>query len=162
MNRDLTRPRWQTTAALPLWILLALSAGLAGSRWLPGDWYLALEKPAWNPPSWVFAPVWTTLYVMMGVAAWLVWRRSGFAGARGALSLFFCQLGLNALWSYIFFGAHQMGWALVEMGGLWVAILGTILAFRRHSCAAARLLMPYLAWVSFAAVLNFTLWQLNR
>lgn len=156
-----TRPRWQTAVALPLWILLGLSAGLAGSRWLPGAWYAALEKPAFNPPSWIFAPVWTTLYVLMGVAAWLVWRRAGFATARGALVLFAAQLGLNALWSYVFFGAHRMGWALAEMGVLWAAILATILAFRRHSTLAAGLLVPYLAWVSFAAVLNLALWRLN-
>jgi benzodiazapine receptor len=153
--------RWRSVLALPGWIVLALSAGLAGSRWLPGAWYVALEKPAWNPPSWVFAPVWTTLYVMMGVAAWLVWRRTGFRGGGIALTLFGVQLVLNALWSWIFFGAHLMLAALLEMLVLWAAIAATMRAFARHSRAAALLLAPYLAWVSFAAVLNFTLWRLN-
>ncbi|MCB1888719.1 MAG: tryptophan-rich sensory protein [Rhodocyclaceae bacterium] len=147
--------------ALPGFILLALSAGLAGSRWLPGMWYVGLTKPSWNPPAWVFGPVWTFLYVTMGVAAWLVWRRAGWRGARGALLLFGLQLGLNALWSYVFFGAHLMGWGLVEMLVLWAAILATARAFARHSRTAGWLLAPYLAWVAFAAVLNFTLWRLN-
>lgn len=161
MDTTSDRSRRQIVVGLPAWILLALAAGLAGSRWLPGEWYLTLAKPAWNPPSFVFAPVWTTLYVLMGVAAWLVWCRAGFSRARRALVLFGIQLGLNALWSWVFFGAHQMLWGLVEMLLLWATILATILAFRRHSRAAAWLLVPYLAWVSFAAVLNFTLWRLN-
>jgi tryptophan-rich sensory protein len=146
---------------LILWVGLSLSAGLAGSRWLPGQWYALLDKPAWNPPSWIFGPVWTLLYVTMGVAAWLVWRQAGFAQARVALAVFVGQLVLNALWSYLFFGIHRMDLALVEIVILWSAILATAILFHRHSPPAAVLLVPYLLWVGFATALNTALWRLN-
>jgi translocator protein len=122
---------------------------------------MSLEKPAFNPPSWVFGPVWTVLYAMMAVAAWLVWREAGFGGATAALSLFFVQLALNLAWSGIFFGLRQPGWALVEIAVLWAAILATMILFFRHSTLAGWLLVPYLLWVSFASVLNAALWRLN-
>ncbi len=147
---------------LVLWLVVSLSAGWVGSRFVPGDWYAGLAKPSWNPPSSVFAPVWTTLYVLMGLAAWLVWRQTGFAGARAALGLFALQLVLNGLWSYLFFGSHQPGVALVEIVVLWLAILATTVGFWRVSVPAGMLLLPYLAWVGFAAALNFQLWRLNR
>ena len=156
----MTRTRQVT--GLIFWLAAALAAGLVGSQFLPGAWYADLVKPSWNPPNTIFAPVWTLLYLMMGTAAWLVWREAGFARARGALALFFLQLVLNALWSYLFFGAHVMGWALLEIGLLWLAIVATAVAFRRHVPGAGLLLVPYAAWVAFAAVLNFTLWHLNR
>jgi translocator protein len=126
------------------------------------DWYMSLEKPAFNPPSWVFGPVWTALYIAMAVAAWLVWRDAGFDGARAALTLFFVQLALNLAWSGIFFALREPGWAFVEIVALWAAILATMILFFRHSTWAGALLVPYLAWVSFAAVLNFEIWRLNR
>lgn len=150
--------------ALAAFLALCLGAGaLGGLATAPHieGWYATLEKPAWNPPDWVFGPVWTTLFAMMGVAAWLVWRRAGLAGARAAFTLFALQLGLNVGWSYLFFAAQQPGWALVELVGLWLAIAATIAAFARHSRPAAWLLTPYLAWVTFAGVLNATLWHLN-
>ena len=147
---------------LVLWLVVSLSAGWVGSRFVPGEWYAGLDKPSWNPPSSVFAPVWSTLYVLMGIAAWLVWRKAGFAGARVALGLFALQLVLNGLWSYLFFGAHQPGVALVEIVVLWLAILATTAGFWRVSVPAGMLLLPYLAWVGFAAALNFQLWRLNR
>jgi translocator protein len=125
------------------------------------EWYMSLEKPAFNPPSWVFGPVWTLLYAMMAVAAWLVWREAGFGGATAALTLFFIQLALNLAWSGIFFGLRQPGWALVEIVVLWAAILATMVLFFRHSTLAGWLLVPYLLWVSFASVLNAALWRLN-
>jgi translocator protein len=125
------------------------------------DWYVALEKPSWNPPAWLFGPVWTTLYVMMAVAAWSVWRERGWRGARGALALFGVQLGLNSLWSVLFFGLRAPGLALVEILLMWGAILATLVAFWRVRPLAGALLVPYLAWVSFAAVLNAVLWRLN-
>ena len=128
---------------------------------MPDAWYAALRKPAWNPPGWVFGPVWTMLYTLMAVAAWLVWRRGGFATQRRPLTLFLVQLALNAAWTPLFFGLHWPGVALAEMGLLWAALGATLLAFRSVSSVAAALLTPYLAWVSFAAVLNFTLWHLN-
>lgn len=151
----------RSIAGLILWIAISLAAGLVGSRFLPGEWYASLVKPSWNPPSSVFAPVWSTLYVLMGVSAWLVWRTAGFAGAPGALALFFGQLILNALWSYLFFGVHRPGVALVDILALWLLILATTIAFWRVSVPAGILLLPYLCWVGFASALNLQLWRLN-
>jgi benzodiazapine receptor len=146
---------------LILWVGLSLAAGVAGSRWMPGEWYADLVKPAWNPPNWIFAPVWTFLYILMGIAAWMVWLRAGWKGARAAFGVFFLQLALNSLWSYLFFGAHLMGWALVEIGVLWLSILATMILFARHAALAAALLGPYLLWVAFATFLNYSLRALN-
>ena len=109
----------------------------------------------------MFGPVWTTLYVLMGISAWLVWKKKGFDGARTALLLFGVQLLLNALWSWLFFGLHAPGLAFVEMLLLWVVILATLLSFWKISPLAGSLLIPYLLWVSFAAVLNLQIWRLN-
>lgn len=147
--------------ALFAWLLACFAAAASGAMFMPGEWYAALNKPAWNPPGWIFGPVWTALYVMMAVAAWLVWRRGGFAAQRRPLGWFLAQLVLNALWTPLFFGLRQPGWAFAEILLLWLAILATLLAFRSVSRAAAWLLVPYLAWVSFAAVLNGTIWRLN-
>lgn len=147
-------------------IVICEFAGVIGSLFtmpaVPG-WYAGLTKPSFNPPSWIFAPVWTTLYAMMGLAAWLVyakgWKRPEI---RKALSVFAVQLLLNALWSIVFFGAHQIFAAAVVIILLWAAILWTILLFRKISKAAAYLLVPYIVWVSFASVLNVSLYVLNR
>lgn len=146
---------------LVLWILLCVGTGGIASQWKPGPWHAALVKPAWNPPDAVFAPVWILLYVLMGVAAWLVWRSAGAPGRGTALALFLVQLALNGAWSWLFFGRHAIGAALVEIVFLWVAILATVLVFRRISRAAAALLAPYLAWVTFASALTFAIWRLN-
>jgi tryptophan-rich sensory protein len=146
---------------MPIWVLVCFLAPALGSWSRPGEWYALLNKPAWNPPSWIFGPVWTLLYLCMGLAAWLVWRRGGLREQRTPLLLFFTQLALNALWTPLFFGLHQPGLALVNILFLWAAIIATIAAFRRVSGKAAALLLPYLAWVSFASFLNFTLWRLN-
>lgn len=147
--------------ALVGWLAACFLAALGGVFVSTGDWYTSLNKPSWNPPSWLFGPVWTTLYCMMAVAAWQVWRVGGWQRQRIALSLFVAQLVLNALWTPIFFGAHQMGWAFVEICMLWLALVATIGAFWKVKPSAALLLLPYLAWSSFAAVLNFTLWRMN-
>lgn len=126
-----------------------------------GGWYQTLAKPAWNPPDWVFGPVWTLLYFLMGVAAWLVWRRSGWTEARWALLLFGVQLALNVIWSGLFFAAQAPGWAFAELLVLWIAIAATLAAFARRSRVAAALMAPYLAWTTFAAALNFAIWRLN-
>ena len=144
------------------WLAISFAAAFAGSRFMPGEWYASLAKPAWNPPSAVFAPVWTLLYAMMGVAAWLVWRQMGFRGAALPLSLFLVQLVLNALWSYLFFGLHRPDLALLDIVTLWVTILVVLVLFWRVSVPAGILLLPYLCWVGFASFLNFTLWRLNR
>ena len=150
--------RWPSLA---LWIILCEGTGLIASQWKPGAWHAALVKPAWNPPGSVFFPVWTLLYALMGVAAWLVWQRANAPGRRFALGLFLVQLVLNGAWSWIFFGLHAIGTALFEIALLWLAILTTILTFRRISTASAWLLAPYLAWVSFATALTFALFRLN-
>ena len=142
-------------------LALTFSAAYVGSRFPPGEWYAALSKPPWNPPGWLFGPVWGILYLLMAIAAWLVWRKSGFAGAAIPLGLFVVQLVLNAAWSWIFFGRQQLGLALIEILVLWVAILGTIIAFWMVRPISGILLVPYLLWVTFAAVLNATLWRLN-
>lgn len=151
-------------------IALSQSAGLLGALFTSSSvttWYPTLVKPALNPPSWVFGPVWTTLYILMGVAAFLVWRvyeKSSGAKkrfARTALVLFVLQLALNAWWSIIFFGQQQLGFALFEVACLWLAIAATMYYFAKLSRTAAWLLAPYLAWVSFASYLNYSLWMLN-
>jgi len=124
------------------------------------EWYRALAKPAWNPPDWLFGPVWTLLYILMALAAWLVWMR-GWKAAKYALTLFVVQLILNAAWSWLFFGWRQPGWAFVELVILLAAIIATAVAFARVKPIAACLLAPYLAWVTFAGLLNFTIWRLN-
>lgn len=124
-------------------------------------WYAALVKPTWNPPDWVFGPVWSVLYLAMGVAAWLVWRQGGIVGGKGPLTLFGVQLGLNVLWSGLFFGLESPGLAFAEILLLWAAIAATMTTFWFRSRIASVLLMPYLAWVSFAAILNFAIWRLN-
>jgi tryptophan-rich sensory protein len=142
-------------------LILTFSAAYVGARFPPGEWYEALSKPAWNPPNWLFGPVWGILYLLMAIAAWLVWRESGVAGAAIPLGLFVVQLGLNSAWSWIFFGRHDLGLALIEILVLWVAILGTIIPFWRVRPISGILLVPYLLWVTFASVLNATLWRLN-
>jgi translocator protein len=126
-----------------------------------GGGYDTLNKPFFTPPSWLFGPVWSVLYLLMAVSGWLVWRERGFSGARTAMALFFAQLVLNLLWSVVFFGLEAPGLGLAEILVLWAAILATILAFRRTSRPAALLLVPYLAWVAFATALNAGIWLLN-
>ena len=137
-------------------------AATTGAIFKPGEWYAGLAKPPWNPPNWLFPPAWAVLYVSMAVAAWLVWREAGFAGAALPLGLWFLQLGLNAAWSWLFFGLKRMDLALAELVVFWLTILGTIVAFAPVHAGAAWLLVPYLAWVTFAGWLNFTLLRLNR
>ena len=145
------------------WLLLAFATAAIGAAASvnAGDFYAELTRPTWAPPGWLFGPVWSTLYILMGVAAWLVWRIGGFAGARTALTLFILQLAVNALWSWLFFVWHLGGFAFAEVLLLWCLILATLLTFRRVSVLAAILLLPYLAWVTFASVLTFAVWRLN-
>jgi translocator protein len=147
--------------ALGAWLVASFSAATMGALFPPGEWYAALAKPSWNPPCWIFGPVWSALYLMMAVAAWLVWKRGGFAGQRRPLALFITQLTLNAAWTPLFFGLHRPGLAFAEILLLWLAILATLVSFLRVNKLAGWLLAPYLAWVTFASVLNFTLWRLN-
>ena len=125
-------------------------------------WYAGVNKPSFNPPNWLFAPVWTSLYILMGIACFLIWNSQGETKEKQvALRFYGIQLGLNFLWSFIFFYAQQPGWAFIEIILMWIMILLTILSFRKISTGAAWLLVPYICWVSFAIVLNFAIWYLN-
>ena len=143
------------------WLLAAFAAGAVGAVGSvdAASFYAELNKPSWAPPAWVFGPVWSALYALMGVAAWLVWRSPGSKGV--ALGLFGAQLAVNALWSWLFFAWHRGALASVEVVVLLGLIVATIAAFRHASRAAALLLVPYLLWVSFASVLTWTLWRSN-
>jgi translocator protein len=143
------------------WLLACFGAAAMGAFFLPGQWYASLHKPSWNPPSWIFGPVWTSLYTIMAIAAWLVWKSGGWPAQRVPLGLFLLQLFLNALWSPLFFGLHLPGPAFIDLLLLWLALLATLIAFWRANRAAGIMLVPYLAWVSFAGALNLALWRLN-
>jgi len=149
--------------ALALWIALCGAAGAIGAiaSANAGDFYIRLDRPSWAPPSNVFGPVWTLLYVSMGVSAWLVWRERGWSRARGALGLFVLQLAVNAAWSWFFFAWHRGGLAMLDIVILAALLVATLVAFARIRMLAAWLLVPYLAWVCFAAALNYSVWQRN-
>ncbi len=152
------------TAILILFQFVCFGAAAIGGAFTATSvrtWYLEIAKPTWTPPSWVFGPVWTILYVLMGVSAWLVWRAAPWPNARVALTLFGVQLVLNTAWSILFFGAQNPGLAFLEILLLWCAIVATIVTFWRHSKTASVMLAPYLCWSSFAAFLNYAIWQMN-
>ena len=155
----------RSLAVLALFLAITLGGVGAIGGWATAGsvatWYPTLDKPSWNPPPWVFAPVWTLLYVVMATAAWLVWRRLGWSQGRVALGIFAAQLAVNAAWSPLFFGARSPAAALVDIVALWVLLAVTIVAFWRAVPLAGALLVPYWLWVSFATALNFTIWRLN-
>lgn len=154
--------RFVRAAALLAFLVLTLGVGFAaGMVTAPAvaGWYQTIAKPSFNPPSWVFAPVWTTLYLMIAVAAWRAWRVVGVSSI--AMLLWFVQLALNFAWSFIFFGMHDIAHALIDVAALWIVILATLIAFFRIDRPAGWLFVPYLAWVSFAALLNWELFRLN-
>ncbi len=155
------QPKWKNAAALAVCIAVTFAAPALGAWTLPGEWYASLRKPSWNPPSWLFGPVWTVLYVGMATAAWLVWRRGGWAVQRRALSLYAAQLALNAAWTPIFFGLKMPALAFAEIILLLAAVVATARVFANVVPLAGLLMVPYLAWVAFASWLNFTLWRLN-
>lgn len=142
-------------------VLVCHLAGAAGAVVTEASFYRELARPSWAPPSWLFAPVWLTLYTMMGVAGWLVWRTGPGRERTVALTLFAIQLAINAAWSPVFFGLQSIGGGLVIIAALNVAIFATIVAFGRRSQLAAWMLVPYAAWVGFATALNTKLWMLN-
>ena len=148
---------------LVLWLAVTFAAaGVGGAASAnAGAFYGQLQRPGSAPPPWLFAPVWTVLYLMQGVAAWQVWRTAGFRGASVPLALFLVQLVANALWSWLFFAWRQGAWALAEILVLWVLIVATIAGFWRVQPLAGVLLVPYLLWVTFAAALTHALWRLN-
>jgi len=145
------------------WLLLTFATAAIGAfaSVNAGTFYRELVRPSWAPPAWLFGPVWSILYALMGIAAWWVWRARGFSGARDALVLFIIQLVANALWSWLFFAWRQGAGAFAEVLLLWCMIAGTVFLFWRISKFAAALLIPYLAWVTFASALTFAIWRLN-
>lgn len=154
---------WLQAFGLAVWLAItfvAAALGATASANAP-EFYTELSLPAWAPPAWLFGPVWTILYLLMAIAAWLVWRERGFRAAAAALTLFLVQLALNTLWSWLFFAWQQGAAAFVEILLLWVLIVATMVAFWQIRPLAAILLAPYLAWVTFAAVLCFAIWRLN-
>jgi translocator protein len=162
-NRKL---KGQARSALALLAFMAacFGAALVGSAFTAPsvpEWYEGLVKPSFTPPSWLFGPVWSVLYLAMAIAGWLVWRRQRESSTTLALALFGGQLVLNVLWSVLFFGLQAPGIALIEILTLWVVILATLLSLWRISPIAGWLFVPYLAWVSFASILNFEIWRLN-
>ena len=148
---------------LVAWLAVSFVAAAIGSvaSVHAGSFYAQLVRPEWAPTAGVFGPVWSVLYALMGVAAWLIWRVGGYRPARPALSLFLVQLAVNALWSWLFFGWHQGALAFADIVLLWVLIVATLIAFWRIRPLAGAMLIPYLLWVSFAAVLNYAVWQGN-
>ena len=149
------------TLALIGWLALCFAASGSAIFITTGSWYASLLKPSWNPPAWVFGPAWSLLYTMMAVAAWLVWREGGWKKQRRALGLFLAQLLLNALWTPLFFGLHNPALAFAEIVVLWLVLATTLRSFWLVKKAAGLLLVPYLAWTTFAAALNFAIWRLN-
>lgn len=145
-------------SSLLVFVALVALVAWSGSTFLPGPFYAALNKPAWTPPDWLFAPVWGVLYAMIAFAGWIVWRAQGIGPALG---MWFIQLGLNAGWSWIMFGQKQITYALVDIALLWLAIVMFIRLAWPVRRTAALLFVPYLLWVTFAAALNFELWRLN-
>jgi benzodiazapine receptor len=154
------RRQWMGLAG---WLLASFAAAAVGgvASANAGDFYQQLARPAWAPPSWLFGPVWSVLYLLMGIGAWLVWRERGFRGARGALWLFVIQLAANALWTWLFFAWRRGALAVGEILLLWVLIAATIAAFWRVRPLAGALLIPYLLWVTFATALTYAIWQRN-
>lgn len=162
---EISRSERQTAGARRWWALLGFGAAVVvaaaigglGVRGTSAE-YASLEQPSWAPPSWLFGPVWTALYAMIAVAGWLVWRRVGLGPALWA---WLAQLVLNAVWTPLFFGAGRYGLAFAEILLMWVAIGVTVFLFRTVSRPATLLMLPYWAWVTFAAALNFAIWRLN-
>lgn len=156
-------PKKKQIIGLVIWLAVCFITAAIGAIASvdAGSFYLELTRPEWAPPSNWFGPVWTVLYILMGIAAWLVWRVGGFGTARTALTLFLVQLVANALWSWLFFAWHLGALAFTDILVLWVLIIATIIAFWRIRPLAGAILIPYLLWVSFAAAFNYSVWQLN-
>ncbi len=156
--------RHRDVAGLLAFLVICLGVSVAGGAATAssvGTWYQTLQKPPFNPPDGLFAPVWTALYIMMAVAGWRVWRAHGLRGARTAMTLFGVQLALNLAWSFVFFGYRLIGAAMLEITVLLVAIVATMILFWKHDRVAGMLFIPYAGWVGFATILNLALWRLN-
>ncbi len=145
-------------ASLLVFLALVALAAVTGSKFMPGPWYDALVKPAWTPPKWLFPVAWTVLYAMIAFAGWLVWKAQGLGPA---LVVWGIGLALNAAWSWIMFGERQIGWALVDLAGMWLTIVAFIVLAWPVDRTAAMLFVPYLVWVSYAGALNYVIWRWN-
>lgn len=156
-------PSRKQLIGLAAWLAASFAAAAIGAAASvqAGTFYAQLARPEWAPPGPVFGPVWTVLYALMGIAAWLVWRVGGFRAARAALALFLAQLAVNALWSWLFFGWRLGALAFADILLLWALVAATLAGFWRIRRLAGALLIPYLLWISFAAALNYSVWQLN-
>jgi tryptophan-rich sensory protein len=155
-------PEDRMLLGLLLWFAVTFAAAAFGAAFKPGQWYASLNKPTWTPPSALFGPVWTALYAMMSVAAWLVWKRGGFEKQSVPLNLFLAQLALNAAWSPMCFGLHSLLLSSVNIVLLWLTLLLTARSFFGVTRAAGWLLVPCQIWVSYATALNIALWLMNR
>ena len=154
---------FKNAGSLGVWVLLCFITGAIGAIASvdANEFYASLSQPSWAPPASVFGPVWSMLFLLMAVSAWLIWLRGGIKAHIRAFKVFIAQLVLNALWSWVFFAWHQGGWALLNVVLLWALIVATMISFYRIRPLAAYLLVPYLVWISFATILNYSLWQLN-
>ena len=154
------------TTKLIISIIVPVAIGASSSFFTAAgvnDWYLTIQKPSFNPPNWIFAPVWTALYILMGVGLYFIWQKpEGTPYRSAAITIFIIQLTLNFFWSFLFFKAQQPGYALAEIAVLWISILLMIIYFAKVKPIAGYLQIPYLCWVSFATILNYSIWQLNR
>jgi len=152
---------WKLVIAILIPLAVGLISGLFTANNVTG-WFTSIVKPSWNPPNWIFGPVWTTLYILMGIAFFLVWKSEPDDPIKKtATALFAIQLFFNFCWSLLFFQMHQPGWAFAELVVLWLLILATIFVFAKVNNTAAWLLVPYISWVTFAGILNYTIWRLN-
>lgn len=147
--------------SLLAWIAVCGLAGIFAAQFEPGTWYEMLQKPSWTPPNWVFPIAWPILYILMGTSAWLIWKMESVSLSDYEFKWFFLQLGLNAIWSWLFFGKQYIATGLAEIFLLWIAIAFTLLLFWKKNRTAGLLLIPYLLWISYASALNFAIWQLN-
>lgn len=157
----MTNQRTQDLIGMAFWIMLTFGVAAIASQFQPGAWYTTIAKPSWTPPGWLFGPVWGLLYLAMSVSAWLIWRQRTRISVALPLGFYLAQLLLNGLWSWLFFGRQLIGTALVDLFILVLLIAMTSLLFMRIDKKAGILLLPYLAWASFATVLNLQIWRLN-
>lgn len=157
----MTSNRSKDLLGLAFWVALTFSVAALASQFEPGEWYTNIAKPTWTPPGWVFGPVWSILYLSMGVSAWLIWRQRHKTKVYRPLAFYIAQLAINGIWSWLFFGRQWIGLALIDLVALVILVAITVVMFLRVHRTAGLLLLPYLLWISFASALNFQIWRMN-